>query len=83
MTLLHGFLKRGFSVELPPTRLTLISSVLQCMRPYVPNSLANFLANLTLLDNHQVWLPTHFFCLLLSLSWNQAKVTPNSVLLSL
>ena len=83
MTLPHVFLEYGFSVELLSTQLTVISSVLQCMRPYVPNSLANFLANLALLDNHQVWLPTHFFCLLLSLSWNQAKVTPDSVLLSL
>ena len=48
MTLLHVLLKRGFSVELPPTWLTVIYSVLQCMRPQVPNSWADLLVNLAL-----------------------------------
>ena len=71
VTLLHVLLKRGFSVELPPTWVTVIYSVLQCMRPQVPNSWANFLANLAL--DYQVWSPTHFFCLLLFHSWHSRQ----------
>ena len=63
MSLSHVFLERCFSIEFPPTRLTVVFSVIQCMGPQKPFARAHSLADLTL-DGVVRSDHNHILCLL-------------------